>query len=240
MKRLFPLIIIFTFSNINAVFAQKITYNDANAEIRSVSAFHGIKVSNGIELHLSQGGNPSIAVSASTIEYRNKIKTEVSDGVLKIYYENNNWNGWSSKGKNLKAYVSVAQIDILNGSSGADVLVDGTINANNLSMDFSSGADFDGSINAINLTVHESSGADMDIKGSVKELLIDVSSGSDFSGFGMIAETCNAEASSGAGVEVTVNKDLSANASSGGSIRYKGSAIISKFTKSSGGSIKKV
>ena len=172
--------------------------------------------------------------------WRHWFYCKVSFGVLKIYYDNNNWNGWNLKGKNLKAYVSVTQLDILNGSSGADVSVDGTINTDNLNMDFSSGADFTGSINAASLKVHESSGADMNINGSAKALIVDASSGADFNGFGLNSETCNAEVSSGASIDITVSKDLVASASSGGGIRYKGQAIISKFSKSSGGSIKKI
>jgi len=38
---------------------------------------------------------------------------------------------------------------------------------------------------------------------------------------------------------VSVNKELSAQASSGGDIRYKGDGVITKVSTGSGGSIKK-
>ncbi len=68
-----------------AASAQK-TINDANAEKRNVSGYHAIEVSGGIDLYLSQG-DESVAVSASETKYRDRIKTEVKDGVLKIWYE---------------------------------------------------------------------------------------------------------------------------------------------------------
>ena len=240
MKKISFLVIAFALFTTNWLAAQTKTINDPNAESRAVSGFHAIKVSNGIELYITQGSSESLAVSASTTEYRNKIKTEVVNGVLKIYYDNNNWGNWSSKGKNLKAYLSFTQLDMLNGSSGAGIIVEGKIKTNNLSMDLSSGADFNGMVEAATLTIDESSGADMNINGSVKNLTVVVSSGADFKGFDLIAEICKADASSGGGINVNVSNDLTADASSGGGIHYKGAATISKFSKSSGGSVKKV
>ena len=48
--------------------AQK-TYQDKNAVVRKVGNFHGIKVSHGIHLYLSQGNEEAVAVSASRQEY---------------------------------------------------------------------------------------------------------------------------------------------------------------------------
>jgi len=83
MKKIFSLILFTSF--IIAASAQK-TINDANAEKRNVSGFHAIEVSGGIDLYLSQG-DEAVAVSASKDEYRAKIKTEVKDGVLKIWFD---------------------------------------------------------------------------------------------------------------------------------------------------------
>ncbi len=240
MKKIASLVVAFTLLTSGLLHAQNKTFNDPNAESRQVQGFHGVKVSNGIELHITEGSSESVAVSASTEEYRSKIKTEVSNGVLKIYYDNNNWNNWSAKGKNLKAYVSYKQLDLLNASSGADIIAEGKLRSNSLSMDLSSGADFKGAVEAATMEIEVSSGADIDISGSVKDLKVSVSSGADFKGFDLMTETCKADASSGGGISVSVSKDLSADASSGGGIHYKGDATISRFSKSSGGSIKKV
>src|ERR1700730_11744425 len=128
--------------------AQNKIVKDQNAQVRSVKNFHAIKVSNGIHLYLTQGNEEAVAVSAKDTEYRNRIRTEVYNGVLKIYYDNDDWKFWSDNDrKNLKAYVSCKILDALNASSGSQVEVDGTIKSGNLDMDFSSGAIFSGSIN---------------------------------------------------------------------------------------------
>ena len=65
-------------------FSQETVINDANAEVRTVTPFSGIKVSGGIDVYLSQGEDYSLAVSASEEKYRDNIKTEVKNGVLVI------------------------------------------------------------------------------------------------------------------------------------------------------------
>ena len=75
---------IFT-ASFSAVIAQK-TVNDPNAEKRNVSGYHAIEVGGGIDLYLSQG-EEAVAVSASETKYRDRIKTEVKNGVLKIWYD---------------------------------------------------------------------------------------------------------------------------------------------------------
>jgi len=217
--------------------AQK-TINDANAEKRNVSGFHAIEVGGGIDLYLSQG-EEAVAVSASKNEYRAKIKTEVKDGVLKIWYE---WNSnlkfdWSNH--KLKAYVSFKDIDTLEGSGGSDISVDGSIKVAKLAMEVSGGSDFDGKVETGELNIQASGGSDVRISGKADRLTIDASGGSDFKGYDLASDICNVEASGGSDIQVTVNKELSANASGGSDVYYKGTGMI-RDLKTSGSSIKKV
>jgi hypothetical protein len=217
--------------------AQK-TINDANAEKRNVSGFHAIEVGGGIDLYLSQG-EEAVAVSASKNEYRARIKTEVKNGVLKIWYE---WNSnlrfdWSNH--KLKAYVSFKDIDRLEGSGGSDISIDGSIKVAKLAMEISGGSDFDGKVETGELTIQASGGSDVRISGKVDRLSIDASGGSDFKGYDLASDICNVEASGGSDVQVTVNKELSANASGGSDVYYKGTGLI-RDLKTSSSSIKKV
>src|ERR1035438_488045 len=97
--------------------AQKTVINDANAELRPVKGFHGIEVSNAIELYLSQGDEEKVAVSAREVKWRDRIRTEVVDGILKIYLDKAGWR-WEGGNKKMKAYVSFTKLDRI-GASGA-------------------------------------------------------------------------------------------------------------------------
>ena len=235
MQKLFCLLLLTGI--ITSVSAQK-TVNDANAQKRNVSGFHAIEVSGGIDLYLSQG-DEAVAVSASKDEYRDKIITEIKNGVLKIWFDSksNLKIDWSNR--KLKAYVSFKNLDGLEASGGSDVIVDGTIKATKLAMEISGGSDFKGKVESDELKINASGGSDVNISGKAARLNIDASGGSDFSGFDFAADICNVEASGGSDVHVTVNKELSANASGGSDVYYKGTGLI-RDLKTGGGSIKKV
>ena len=221
-------------------FGQDKVVNDPNAEVRNVASFHGIKVATGIDLLLQQGNAEAVAVSAATSEYRDHIITTVEGGVLSIRFDNKWYQNWGDhRNKKLKAYVSFRQIDMLHGSSGAQITVEGKIKAAQLKLDLSSGAGFKGSVEANRLSVDGSSGAIANISGSAANASFDASSGSAIHGFDLASDVCDADVSSGALVQVSVNKELSADASSGGDIRYKGAGVITKVSTGSGGSVKK-
>ena len=235
MKKLFSFFVLIGL--ITTASAQK-TINDANAQKRNVSGFHAIEVSGGIDLYLSQG-DEAVAVSASKTEYRDKIITEVKNGVLKIWFD---WKSnlridWGNH--KLKAYVSVKDLDRLEGSGGSDISIDGSMKVSKLALEISGGSDFSGKVESTDLNVQASGGSDVSISGKTGRLTIDASGGSDFNGYELSADICNVEASGGSDVHVTVNKELSANASGGSDVYYKGSGLI-RDLKTSGSNIKKV
>ena len=235
MKKLFSLLIVAGL--ITTASAQK-TINDANAQKRNVSGFHAIEVSGGIDLYLSQG-EEAVAVTAAKTEYRDKIITEVKDGVLKIWFDWKNSSKFEWSNRKMKAYVSFKNIDRLEGSGGSDINVDGSIKVAKLEMEISGGSDFDGKVETSELEIQASGGSDVRISGKATRLAIDASGGSDFKGYDLASDICNVEASGGSDVQVTVNKELSANASGGSDVYYKGTGLI-RDLKTSSSSIKKV
>ena len=222
------------------LFAQDVIVNDANAEKRALSAsFNGIKVSDGIDLMLTQGSEESLAVSASEPKYLEKLKTEIVDGMLNIYYENAGmiWN--SNQKRKLKAYVSFKTLEKLQASSGATIKGSTIIHISKLELKLSSGAIFTSEVNITQLTTMQDSGAEINITGKTNELTVEASSGAIFKGYELVSDYCKAKASSGGSVRINVEKELNAKANSGGGIHYKGNAVIKEVDISSGGSVKR-
>ena len=236
MKKILLLVIAAAFCA--ALNAQKI--NDANAEKRTASGYHAVEVSSGIDLFLSEG-EESVAVSASETKFRERIKVEVKNGVLKIWYDYKNPNvqlDWGNK--KMKAYVSYKTLDKVGGSGGSDVFVYGTIKSPNLKINVSGGSDFEGKVEVNDLAIDASGGSDVRISGTVKKVDIDASGGSDFKGYELAADICNLQASGGSDVYITVNKELSAEASGGSDVHYKGTGLIRDIKSSGSSSVKKV
>lgn len=214
--------------------------NDKNAELRTVSGFHGIHVSNAIDLVIKQGNEEAVVVSAIDEKYRNRIKTEVKNGILRIWFDNDGvkWN-WNMGDKKLRAYVSVKNIDIIQASGACDVKIDGNLNGTDLKLSLSGASSFKGNINYVRMIADQSGASDVNISGKVTELNISVSGASDFKGFELITETCMANASGASDIKITVNKDLKVQASGASDVDYKGNAVVSKFSASGASSVRK-
>jgi hypothetical protein len=238
MKKIVSLLLFVGFAIV--ALAQK-TVQDANAEVRHVSGFHGVQISNGIDLYITQGTTEGVAVSASDTKYRDNIKTVVEDGILKIYYDAGlgvhiNW-GWGDR--KMKAYVTVTKIDELHASGGSDVYTEGSLTGTKIDLHLTGGSDFHGKVDVGSLTVRQSGGADVDIAGKAASISIDASGGSDFKGYDLIADNCDISASGGSDMYVTVNKELNVHASGGSDVTYKGTGIIKNYSASGSSDIRK-
>ena len=212
-------------SLIIAIFALTVGYgqktiHDANAEKRTVGNFHGIHVATGIELILTQGTTQEVAVSALTTEFRDRIETRVEGGILRIQYENKLKAPNSRKEKkNLKAYVSYTTLDVLNAHTGATVK---------------------GKIDVEDLSVDQGTGSEVTFSGRAEKLTVEGDTGSMFHGIDLLTSNCSATASTGSGVSITVNKELSVKANTGGFVKYKGDATIREIRTNSGGQVTKI
>ena len=211
--------------------------NDKNAQKRNVSGFHGIRISSGIDLYLSQGNEEAVAVSASDPDTRDRIITEVQNGILLIHMENHglHWRDWNHR--HLKAYVSCKVIDQLNASGGSDVYIQDAVHADRLRMELSGGSDFRGRMTVTDLSITQSGGSDTYVSGSAGSLRIHTSGGSDYHGYDLAADNCEVDASGGSDAYLTVNKELTAHASGGSDVHYKGSGVLRDSHASGSGSI---
>ncbi len=203
---------------LSTVVAQKVVYGD-NVQKRNISSFHAIETSAGIEVIISKADKEELAVSVGNTDYIDEVSTVVENGVLKVSRKGDwkFWNKW--KNWKVKVYVSYKNLDAVKANSG------GSIEGSDISLD--------------KLTARLNSGGVINLSGTVSSLDVDGSSGAMFRGYSLNVANCKAEASSGAGVQVNVSKEISAKANSGGFVRFKGEALIRDINVNSGGSVKR-
>lgn len=215
-------------------FAQAQQVNDPNVMKVDVPSFHGIHVSNAFNVYLSQGNEDALAISATEERFRDKIKTEVKNGILYISFENGvRFNSGKMK---LKAYISFKNLDEIKAGGACDFYVMGGMRADELRIDLSDASDMkEGTLNVNKLTINLSGASDMKLTGKASQLKIDASGASDFKAYDLITDYCDAEASGASSIQVTVNKELSARASGASDVHYKGEAVI-RDMKTSGAS----
>lgn len=213
--------------------AQKTVY-DANAEPRQVGDFKSIQLSNAFTVLITQGSESGVAVSAADKDLIGNIITKVENGVLKISFDNN--QKWTRKNPNLKAYISVKTLERIKASGACDIKIDGTLNASSLTVEMSGASDLTGKINVSNtLDVKLSGASDLTLTGIADQAKIDVNGASEVKAYDFSTSNCSIEASGASSVQITVDKELSAQISGASSVRYKGTANI-KDIKTSGAS----
>lgn len=236
MKKLFLLLCLLCL--FAAAPAQKLI-NDPNVELRNLQgSFTGISVSGGIDLFLS-AGSEAVAVSAASPEYRDRIKTDIKNGILRIWFESKQGISISfNESRRLRAYVSFKTLKSLDASGGSDISVEGSITSNELRLDVSGGSDFAGKVEVDHLRVNQSGGSDISISGRAATISVDASGGSDFNGFELITDICNLEASGGSDIEITANKELSAEASGASDIHYRGKPTVKRARASGASEVK--
>ncbi len=203
------------------------------SEVRKLSAFSGIKVSEGIDAYLKKGAREEVRVEASGTKLSNVI-TEVSAGYLKIHLEEGTY-----RDRTVKVYVTYVAINSLAASSAANIFHEGALKAKDLSLKASSAGTIELTAESTTVTAQASSAGEIVIEGSSNSVELDVSSAGEIDAYNLTSDKVQAEASSGGSVKAMVVKSLDARASSGGSIRYRGNPEYSNTNSSSGGSVRK-
>lgn len=229
-----------------------------SGEDRNVGEFTGINASTGVVVNFKQENPTSVRVVADADKMK-YILTNVENGILNIQIDNKGQK--NLKIKNISVNVSAPKIEQIKISSGAVFNAVDKINEDRMAIDISSGSVLNGilnikenavleissgavinsQINTGELSVKSSSGSTANLKGNAELGTVDMSSGAVFNAEGFKFEKLKVQSTSGARISTHVVDELSAKASSGGSIEYKGNPKIdSDVSKISGGSLRKI
>jgi hypothetical protein len=231
---------------------------DENVQVRKVPSFTSIRVSNAIELYISQSNKTEVAVSAKSEEYRDKIITEVVGGTLIIRMANNNkWWNWNDDDYKTKAYVSVKELYAITGSGATNIRIVNGLSAEKLKINLSGASDLKGDIktgtlltdlsgassikSAIRANAFSAKGSgasSFEVTGSGDDLIVDVSGACSVKMYDYLVKGASVEASGASSVKVNVSDILKVHATGASSIDYKGSASIKDMNSSGASSIK--
>lgn len=212
---------------------------DANAEVRSAKGFHSIEVSGAIDLYISQGTDDAVAISGSSDEIRDRIRTEVRNGKLHIYFDSKglNWRKWGNH--KMKAYVTFNTLKNLEASGACNVRATETIRQPELKIEMSGASDFAGELAIADLKIKATGASNFKLSGTAEKLMVEASGASTIRAYELTAEMCSTEASGASNLRLSVNKELNAQASGGSTIYFKGNGLIRDFSSSGGATIKR-
>lgn len=229
--------------------------NQGPEEQKTVTGdFDEITVSQAIKAEVVKSDVEKVVIYAPK-NIIDEVLVDNNGGSLHIHYKSGfNVNGF----KDVRAKIYTKDFSKLSADSSASIEVEdkftqdktdvevssaaeisGHLEANDLGIDVSSSGNFKGQIWAVNLNVDVSSGSEVNISGKAEKGNFSASSGSSAHAKDVIVKNLVADASSGAGISVSVSQSVIADSSSGGSIDVykKGNVTSINVEENSGGSV---
>ena len=203
---------------------------------RNLDHFTRMSAATGIEVLLVKDRTNKAVIEVENIEV-NKVITEVRGDrlVIKFAPQKGMWN----RHKKVKASVTLhyQSLSEIQTSTGAVIKSNGTIDANDVTLEASTGGIIELNLASEEVEIDASSGGILKLGGAASELEVDASSGGIVNAYELNASHVDADASSGGLVKVTATRSISADASSGGVVNYKGNPEKVSLDKSVSGAI---
>jgi hypothetical protein len=256
MKKLALFACLFMAFTVHAQTKMGVIY-DENVQVRKLPTFTSIRVSNAIELFISQSNKTEVAVSATSDEYRNRIITEVSGGTLIIRMADNRWWKFGNEDYRIKAYVSVNELYALTGSGATNIKIvnglsaeklkinlsgasdlKGDIKAGTLLADLSGASSFKGIVQANAFSAKGSGACNFEVSGAGDDLILDVSGATSVKMYDYLVKGASVDASGASSVKINVSGILTLHATGASSIDYKGAAAIKDMQSSGASSVR--
>ena len=223
-----------------------------NTEVRNLSSFNEISVSEAIEAEINKGNVEKIRIKVDGISL-NEVLTKVSDGKLKVHLEGGNHGNIE-----VKVYITFKEIEEISVSSAARIYSEQAIRAKDLEINASSAGSIkiSADVDALNISsssaakivinaktnvleISASSAGQVEVKGNATSMETRASSSAKIDASNLLAKKVDARANSGGSIQLNAVEEINASASSGGKVRYKGSPAKSNINSSSGGSVKR-
>ena len=221
--------------------AQEKVIVDKNVQTRQVDEFDGISVSGAIELYVSQG-DAKVAVSAADEEKVNEIETYVQGRILYIRFKTKKswWSDqWNTTGRNFRAYVSAPVIKSLSSSGSGNIKIEGTLKSPELDIEISGSGNISGSIKSDNLDVIQSGSSNIRLAGTAEKAEFECTGSGNIICGDLSLDYCTVEMSGSGNAELLVNKELSAEISGSGNVKYKGQGTIINSSTAGSGKIRR-
>ena len=201
-------------------------------ETRDLDGFTGVHISSGIDVYLSQGEEFEVVVEADE-NLQEVIVTKMEGKMLVVKTDRVNIRNAKSK----KVHIILPELTDLKISSAGDCVGKTAFYCDDLKISVSSAGDLKLEVDADKIYLDISSSGDAELAGEADFFQANLSSAGDLDAFDLIAARVEVSVSSAGDASVHATEEISMNASSAGSIYYRGDAKVVHSQSSSAGSI---
>lgn len=200
-------------------------------EIRNTGNYDGIKCAGSMYFILvpSNEGEITLEGDSNLLEY---IITEVKNDNLVIKVKKG--INFSYKSNAIKITVPFQDISKVSLAGSGDVINEGTITSNTLSVSLAGSGDMILNVEAKNIKTSLAGSGDITLKGITDDAKVSLAGSGDINAFGLQADNINASLAGSGDIQVTCNKNLKASVAGSGDIEYKGDPEVTKRVAGSG------
>lgn len=198
-------------------------------KVDNISGLTGVSISSGFIVEISKDSVESIDLYAddNILPY---VQISDKNHILKADIDHKKCRITGSS-PSLKLIIKTKNdLNSFSATSGSVIATKSTMNSKETSIYLSSGATFwsDGSAQIIteNLNIEASNGSTVQCKGNSNKTSIQLYSGSVLSGLHLITGAASMNLTGGSEASITVNGNLSVNATEGSTVYYAGNPII--------------
>ncbi|RJE74580.1 head GIN domain-containing protein [Reichenbachiella sp. MSK19-1] len=203
-------------------------------ETRTLDAFQGLSVGESIRVTLIEGDKNEAVITTTNVD-TDKVLTEINGGDLRIHMESGSYTN-----NTVEVVLTYTQaLDKIKVSSSGRISGKGTVRSKELYLKASSSGRMELDVDVEQLKIDVSSSGKISLSGQTKTQVIDASSSGKYHAFGVDSEGVRVDVSSSGKVEVSVGKELRADASSSGKVVYRGSPDKVLADTSSSGSVRR-
>ena len=194
-----------------------------------VATFSKFRATEGIEFTLAEGPEMvEVETQSNLLEY---FEPSVEDNTLSINIK----EGYSlHPSTTLKIKVGYNTLHKISSINSASVIGADTLKGASISLNAAAGGNITLMTKVQNLDVNSGSGGNINLSGSSDFINANSNSGANIHATDLISQRGDVRTNSGARIKVHVTEFLKANASSGGSIEYRGQPRLEQSSNSGG------
>ncbi len=207
-------------------------------ELRTVEAFHGLKISNAIEVDYTPSTTTSVKVTAKE-KAINDVKAVTVNGILELYFDGNNKN-YNSDNEIKIEITGPANIDFLEITGAANFKNKDTLRSAEFKYDISGAASANVTLVTDYIKGDISGAASGKFFGKANEAKHQASGASSLKAYELYSNKVKASVSGAASLRVRALQEISGDASGAANLYFKGNPEKQDLESSGAGSVKKV
>jgi hypothetical protein len=207
----------------------------AGQETRELSSFSSLDIGGAFKVTLKKTGKHRVSIDADD-DIIDRIRTEVVGSTLKVYIKDNNFRSHGP----MNLVIEFSSLNGMDLSGASTVICDDVITASTFELDVSGAGSTKLVLETDRLKADMTGAGSLTLRGKAREQKIDITGAGSYNAEEFECDYTDIESSGAGTARVVANKELRAECSGAGSVRYKGSPDRVFADSNGAGSVKRI